>query len=177
MGEEMKCLWICNNTPQGRMEQSILYIMDVLERQMMAKSPQCWMKVDFSILGIVRVWKKLPGPCVAPPSLKVYKKRLIKCTCHWWHTWSSSWLGTRGWLHILFALSSRPGLLQFFKILSRTWMNVFTRNLKISMLRQSEVLAATRAHCWYRTNCLYSFIFQPHIMQPTLCLARSIITL
>lgn len=55
---------------------------------------------------------------------------------------SSSWLGKKGWLHSLFAVSSRPGFLQFFKIVIHTWMNVCTRNLEISMLGKSQVLAA-----------------------------------
>lgn len=178
MGEGVKCLWVCNNPSQGRMEQPILSLYyGCIGKAIMGKSQQCWMRLGFSILGfsilgIVRLWKKLSGPCVAPQSSKVYKKRLEKCMCQWGHTWSSSWLGKRGWLHSLFAVSSRSGFLQFFKILIPTWMNVCTRNLKISMLRQSQVLAAAQSHFWYRTNCLYSFLFQPHIMQHTLCLAQ-----
>lgn len=34
------------------------------------------MRLDFSILGIVKLWEELPGECVAPPSLKVFKNRL-----------------------------------------------------------------------------------------------------
>lgn len=34
------------------------------------------MRLGFSILGIVKLWKGLPGECVAPPSLKVFKNRL-----------------------------------------------------------------------------------------------------
>lgn len=114
-------------------------------KAIMGKS-QCWMRLGFSILGIVRLWRKLPGPCVAPPSSKVYKKRLEKCICQWWHTWSSSWLGKKGWLDSLFAVSSRSAFLQFFKILIHTWIKVFTRNLKIS--------SSGSPRCWLQHNLI-----------------------
>lgn len=72
ISEDVKCVLVCKNPSQGGMEWAVLYLYKRSNNGLIT----ALLRSDFSELRIVKLWKRLRGECVAPPSSKVYKNRL-----------------------------------------------------------------------------------------------------